>query len=63
MADLTRVAEALTILARCGVGEISARHDELLAGTTGEVGDADRRALNDLGWSWDSDEDCWRRFT
>jgi len=69
MARISDVAEGLTILSKydddgdlCGV---RAEHDEILAGVPalGALEEADIARLDELGWTWDSVEECWRRFT
>jgi hypothetical protein len=71
MASLNAVIEGLEILAKyCEKGrdshEISASHDVIYAGPAcegeGSIPEPDRKRLDELGWFYDKQTDCWARF-
>lgn len=67
MASLEKVSEGLQILARYGKGDVQAEHDEIFAGgkesTPERMRSEDLERLGELGWTWDSDLQSWKRFT
>jgi hypothetical protein len=66
MATMKQMAAGLTILMKYDPeGSCSAEHDILYAGPDeqGKVSEEDQKKLEDLGWHWDEQFDCWARFT
>ncbi len=66
MASATKIINGLKILLKYHPdAEVDAQHDTLLAaGPKPEALDeAERKEMQDLGWSYDVREASWRRFT
>ena len=69
MATLKEVRDGLNILSKyLSKGEesyVTAQHDILFAGPglDGGISDEDKKKLEDLGWHFDEEFDCWARFT
>lgn len=61
------VVDGLTILMKYDPnGGAEAQHDILFATpkiTKDAVSDEDAKTLDDLGWHWSDEFDCWARFT
>lgn len=64
---INELAEGAAIIAKYEPGDhcVGAEHDVLYVGSTPpeQIGPTDRERLNELGWKWDTDLDCWRHFT
>lgn len=65
MTDLRKVAEGLTTLAKYGDGEVNVGHDVIYAGTEAlnALEPDDLLRLEELGWSWSAELECWERLT
>lgn len=65
MADAKKIVEGLNILMKHGAVEVDAQHDELFAGPglDGELTKDEQKQLEDLGWHFDKELDCWSHFT
>ena len=66
MADAKKVVEGLNILMKTGLNvEVDAQHDKLFAGPgiDGEISKEDRTKLEELGWHFSVEFDCWAIFT
>lgn len=63
MSDFEKVYMGLSILREHGGGSVRCLHDEILICVDTPTESMDAQRLNELGWSWDRRERCWRRFT
>lgn len=65
MATAKAVVEGLTILMKHGAVNVDAQHDELFAGPgiDGELSEDEKKRLEELGWHFDEEFDCWAKFT
>lgn len=66
MADAKKIIEGLSIMQKHGLSvEVDAQHDVLYAGPgiDGELTDEEQKKLEELGWHWDEEFDCWAIFT
>lgn len=66
MADAKKIIAGLDIMQKHGLEvEVDAQHDVLYAGPgiDGELTDEDKKKLEELGWHWDEEFDCWSIFT
>ena len=67
MATYSQIIEGLTVfLKREGNGhDIQAAHEEIFAGCTApdQLSEAERLVLQEHGWSWDPNFECWRHCT
>ena len=66
MATCQQLIEGLTILEKYGGDDdCAAEHDIIYAGSTpaDKMSKEDAKRLDELGWHWDDEFDCWARFT
>ena len=69
MAKVKTIANGLIVLLKYPVSgderdDITAEHDIIYAGGVepGKMIPEDRKALDELGWEWDEDLECWWRY-
>ena len=65
MADAKKIVDGLTILMKHGKVDVDAQHDILCAGPgiNGELPAEEKAKLEELGWHFDTEYDCWAVFT
>ena len=65
MADAKDVVAGLTILMKHGEVDVDAQHDELFAGPNikEDLPAEDKAKLEELGWHYSTEFDCWSCFT
>lgn len=67
MATISQLREGLTILEKyCGRDDpCVVGHDIIYAGgvEASKMSDEDAKRIDELGWHWDDEFDCWARFT
>ncbi len=64
---MKELIESLTIFSKYNVGDYSPTHCEhdilcVVGVAKDEVSAEDAKRLDELGWHWDSDYDCWGSF-
>ena len=65
---MNELIEALQILVTyCNVTDdeyVGVSHDEIITGPSGQSGISDPhlKRLDELGWQFDENETCWRKF-
>lgn len=64
MATPQDVIDGLTIINKYWPGQtLAAEHDILYAGGPGQVTDEEKAALEQAGWHYVSEFECWGRYT
>jgi hypothetical protein len=68
MATTEKVLAGLAIIARYDqVADVSAEHDIIYAGSAkshkDKLTEDEKKLMEIIGWHWDSEFDCWARFT
>jgi hypothetical protein len=68
MADPKKIIDGLTILHGLGAENVDAQHDVIYVDGPDPADQAEIAVdfvarLEELGWWWDEDGECWGRFT
>ena len=62
MAAVREVMEGLQILDSVGRAKICAEHDITYVHVDQDISEANVKVLEELGWHWSTEGDCWAIF-
>ena len=60
MSKIEKILYGLNIFKQHNQHDISAEHDEIYAG--GKVPEAETKTLEEMGWMWNDEYECWSIF-